>query len=51
MADPRALVVTAAGTAAAGFAINHHLVEEDTDRAVADRRTATDPATSLPSSR
>ncbi|MGP3637736.1 NAD(P)/FAD-dependent oxidoreductase [Streptomyces sp. 24-1644] len=55
VADPRALVVTAAGMgAAAGFAINHHLVDEDTERAVADRRTATDPAAALlspPSSR
>ncbi|MFJ4901781.1 NAD(P)/FAD-dependent oxidoreductase [Streptomyces sp. NPDC088727] len=35
VADPRALVVTAAG-----FAINHRLVDEDTERAVAARRTA-----------
>lgn len=48
VADPRALVVTAAGMgAAAGFAINHHLVDEETERAVADRRTATAPAAAL----
>ncbi|MFB7616205.1 NAD(P)/FAD-dependent oxidoreductase [Kitasatospora sp. NPDC056181] len=36
VADPRALVVTAAGQgAAAGFAVNHHLVDEEVEQALA----------------
>ncbi|MEC4020212.1 NAD(P)/FAD-dependent oxidoreductase [Streptomyces sp. H27-D2] len=47
VADPRALVVTAAGMgSAAAFAINHNLVEEDVERAVEDHRAA--DATSPP---
>lgn len=39
--DPRALVITAAGMgAAAAFAVNHDLLEEDVDRAVEDSRSA-----------
>ncbi|WP_248869916.1 NAD(P)/FAD-dependent oxidoreductase [Streptomyces sp. HNA39] len=50
VADPRALVVAAAGMGAtAGFAVNHHLVDEETERAVKDRRaTASLAAPPLP---
>ncbi|MFD7102606.1 NAD(P)/FAD-dependent oxidoreductase [Streptomyces celluloflavus] len=41
VADPRALVVTAAGKgAAAAFALNHDLVDEDVERAVEEYRAA-----------
>ncbi|NSC22216.1 NAD(P)/FAD-dependent oxidoreductase [Streptomyces albus subsp. chlorinus] len=45
VADPRALVATAAGMgAAAAFAIVHDLLEEEVERAVEEHRTAGRPA-------
>ncbi|GCD93119.1 NAD(P)/FAD-dependent oxidoreductase [Embleya hyalina] len=49
VADPKALVITAAGQgAAAGFALDHDLAAEDIERAVENHGTSTRPPRDVP---